>query len=393
MGDFQKNKLYRMMALYVVLFFAAVIVLLVCAFRINKIFDFISYVITALTPVLIGFVIAYLLSPAVAFFEKKIFTRVLKKSKKRVQRLFGIITVYMLLFLFLALILLLLVPQLALDYKELLSHADEYILFAENFADKMLGSTGALSELLGGLRLGDYIGEVIVDSFLFADRFLSFALSFASSFISIAVMTVFSLIASFGLLFYSDIIAEHVRRVSDDLFSDRINKEMKNALRTLDRAFGGFFSGRILESLIIGFLALVVFYIIKMPYPPLLAVLLCIFNLIPYFGSIFAGVIGAVIVVVADPSKLLLFVVIDLLMEQIDSNILAPRVLGDTIGMHPLLIIVSITVMGNLFGVLGLIVGVPVAAVIIEGVEALCEKYEDKKQVKAAEVKNEEEKI
>jgi predicted PurR-regulated permease PerM len=146
----------------------------------------------------------------------------------------------------------------------------------------------------------------------------------------------------------------------------------------LDRAFGGFFSGRIFESLLIGLISLCVFYLTGMPYPPLLAVILAIFNLIPYFGSIFAGVVGGIIVLVADPSMVIWFLVIDLVMEQIDGNILAPRVLGDTVGMHPLCIFVSITVMGNLLGVAGLIIGVPIAAVVIEAVKYVCRVRESK---------------
>ena len=117
-----------------------------------------------------------------------------------------------------------------------------------------------------------------------------------------------------------------------------------------------------------------------MPYPPLLAVILAVFNLIPYFGSIFAGVVGGVVVLVADPSKVIWFLMIDLIMEQIDGNILAPRVLGDSVGMHPLCIIASITVMGNLLGVVGLIVGVPLASVFMDALRYVCTLREEKKQ-------------
>ena len=90
-----------------------------------------------------------------------------------------------------------------------------------------------------------------------------------------------------------------------------------------------------------------------------------------------------------EPSMLVWFLVIDLVMEQIDGNILAPRVLGDTIGMHPLFIFVSITVMGNLLGVLGLIVGVPIAAVVIELVKYLCKRKEERKAAACNNVKSE----
>ncbi len=387
MDDKHQRRLYRSVAVYVTLFVLASILGIMCAFRIGDILRYAGYIADAILPVIIGFVIAYLLMPAVRFFENRVFIKLIEKRGRRRVRALSTVLAFSLMFIAVALIALLLIPQLFSNYTELAVHGEEYIKFAQDFADKIIGGTdlfgdsSTLSDVLGA-DLDEFIGGLIVDSFLFADRFVSSIISIAGGFIDVAVTTVFSLICAFGIMLYSDTLTSYISRVAKALLSQKQIDASRAVIRSLDRAFGGFFSGRIFESLIVGVLALVIFYITGMPYPPLLAVILAVFNLIPYFGSIFAGVVGGVIVFVSEPSMLIWFLIIDLVMEQIDGNILAPRVLGDTVGMHPLCIIVSITVMGNLLGVAGLIVGVPIAAVLIEAVRFVCDKSEKARKLK-----------
>ena len=389
MEDKQYDKKYRAVSLYITLFILASILCFICALRIKEIGSVIGYVTDALLPVIIGFVIAYLLMPAVRFFENKAFSRLIEKHGRSRVRLLSVILSFVLLFVVVALIAFLLIPQLVTNYTELAKNGEKYIEFAQEVADRVIGATSlfgdssTLSEVLGA-DLEEFLGQFLVDSFLFADRFVSSIVSFAGGFIDIAVTTVFSLICAFGIMLYSDRMKKYVTRIMSVLLTERQSEALTSAARLLDRAFGGFFSGRIFESLLIGLISLGVFYLTGMPYPPLLAVILAIFNLIPYFGSIFAGVVGGIIVLVAEPSMVIWFLLIDLIMEQIDGNILAPRVLGDTVGMHPLCIFVSITVMGNLLGVAGLIIGVPIAAVFIEAVKYVC-RVREKKTARAVE--------
>lgn len=384
MDDKRQKKLYLGVSFYITVFLFVSILLIICAFRIGGVLRLFGYVADALMPVIIGFIIAYLLLPAKRFFEHRVFGRLREKTSRKYVRALSTVLCFVIMFLALSLIALLLIPQLFSNYTELALRGEEYIKGAEQFADKIIGSSSlfgessTLSEVLGA-DLDDFLAGLLVDSFLFADKLVASIIGIAGGLIDFTVTAVFSLICAFGIMLYSDRISYYVGRIAADLMTDKQIERSRMALHSLDRAFGGFFSGRIFESLIIGMIALVVFYLTKMPYPPLLAVILAVFNLIPYFGSIFAGVVGGVVVLVADPKMLIWFLVIDLVMEQIDGNILAPRVLGDTVGMHPLCIIVSITVMGNLFGVIGLIVGVPLASVAMDLIRYLCVAREQKK--------------
>lgn len=378
------NKKMRSAAIYVTLFLFAAILGITLAFKLDRVAAVFSYIWDALLPVTVGFIIAYLLFPAVRFFETKLFSSMREKGRTGQARAISVILAFSLLLIFVLLIGVLLIPQLFSNYSELATNVGEYIRFAEDFANDFIGNSdlfgdkSTLSELLGGVGLKDFLAGVIVDSLLFADRFVSFIVSVAGGVIDVAMNTVFAVICAFGIMFYREKLIALCSRIANAFLKENQVSFLKAAIGAFDRAFGGFFSGRIFESFLIGLISLAVFYITGMPYPPLLAVILAVFNLIPYFGSIFAGVVGGVIVFVAEPSAVIWFLVIDLVMEQIDGNILAPRVLGDSLGMHPLCIIVSITVMGSILGVLGLIIGVPVAAVLIDAVRYMCEKKEKK---------------
>ncbi len=386
MDDKRQTKKYRLVSVYITLFILVSILCLISALKIGSIFALIGYVTDALLPVIIGFIIAYLLMPAVRFFERGLLSKLIPDYGRSRVRMLSVALSFVIMFVVLMLIAVLLIPQLLVNYTELAGNISGYIDAAQSFADNIIGTSSlfgessTLSEVLG-TDLDVFLGGVLVDSLLFADRFVSAIVSVAGGIIDIAVNTVFSLICAFGIMLYSDKLKKYTTRITGVILTDKQSKSLYSVVKLFDRAFGGFFSGRILESLLIGLISLVVFYVTGMPYPPLLAVILAVFNLIPYFGSIFAGLVGGVIVLVDEPSMLIWFFVIDLLMEQIDGNILAPRVLGDTVGMHPLCIFVSITVMGNLLGVLGLIIGVPIAAVMIELVKYLCRLSESKKSV------------
>ncbi len=380
----KENDKIRQAAAYILLFLLVAILGITLAFNTSGIVAVIRYVTGALMPVGIGAVIAYLLNPAERFFEDKVFASLVRKGKRQTAKALSVTLSFVLLTLVLVLIGVLLIPQLIVNSAELAGNVENYILYAEEWANEFIESsdifkdTSTLEQFLGGKKLSDFLAGIVVDSLLFADRFVNFVIVAASGLIDFAVNAVFTVICAFGILFYRDKILFSFNRIGKSFLSDKLLSVAKVSIRAVDRAFGGFFSGRIFESLIIGILALVVFYITGMPYPPLLAVILAVFNLIPYFGSIFAGVVGGVIVFVAEPGMVLWFLIIDLIMEQIDGNILAPRVLGDTVGIHPLCIIVSITVMGSLMGVIGLIVGVPIAALLIDFIKYICSLFEAK---------------
>ena len=128
--------------------------------------------------------------------------------------------------------------------------------------------------------------------------------------------------------------------------------------------FGGFISGKILDSLIIGILCFVCLYIMKMPYSVLVSVIVGVTNVIPFFGPYLGAVPSTVLIMLADPIKGLYFVIFILVLQQVDGNIIGPKILGDSTGLSSFWVVFAILTFGGIFGIPGMIIGVPVFAVV-----------------------------
>jgi len=141
-------------------------------------------------------------------------------------------------------------------------------------------------------------------------------------------------------------------------------------LRDMHKKFGGFLTGKIIESLIIGALCFIIFTIMDMPYITLISVIIGITNIIPFFGPIIGAIPCALLIVVEDPIKCLYFIIIILIIQQVDGNLIGPKILGDNTGLTSFWVIFAIVVGQRMFGFVGLVIGVPVFAFIYAVVKA-----------------------
>ena len=135
-------------------------------------------------------------------------------------------------------------------------------------------------------------------------------------------------------------------------------------LRFVHKTFGGFLVGKIIDSLIIGILCFIVLSFLKMPYSVLISVIVGVTNIIPFFGPLFGAIPSAFLILLVDPKKCIVFLIFIMILQQIDGNIIGPAILGNSIGVSSFWIIVAITVFGGFFKVIGMIIGVPLFAVI-----------------------------
>ncbi len=145
-------------------------------------------------------------------------------------------------------------------------------------------------------------------------------------------------------------------------------------LRFTHRVFGGFISGKLLDSLIIGIICFVAMSMLKLPYPMLIAVIIGVTNIIPFFGPFIGAVPSALLVLMADfqqPVRCVYFIIFILILQQFDGNILGPKILGDSTGLSAFWVMFAILVFGGVFGFIGMLVGVPLFAVFYALVSGL----------------------
>lgn len=147
-----------------------------------------------------------------------------------------------------------------------------------------------------------------------------------------------------------------------------------SVLRETHGVFAKFISGKIIDSLLVGILTFIIMSIAGVPYTLLISVVIGVTNIIPFFGQYIGIIPSAILVFIASPTKGILFLILIIILMQVDGNIIGPKILGDSIGLGSFWILFSILVFGSLFGIIGMICAVPVFAIVYRLVKRWCEK-------------------
>ena len=159
--------------------------------------------------------------------------------------------------------------------------------------------------------------------------------------------------------------AARFKRLIYSVFSIQTGNRILFSFRFIDEKFGGFIIGKFIDSLIIGLITYVACSLMNMPYTLLISVVIGVTNVIPFFGPFLGAIPSVFLIFVTSPIKSLIFIIFILVLQQIDGNLLGPRILGDSVGVSSYLVILAILIGGGFFGVTGMIIGVPCAAVIV----------------------------
>ena len=148
------------------------------------------------------------------------------------------------------------------------------------------------------------------------------------------------------------------------IFRPRYGNVVMEVGRKADEVFGGFFIGKIIDSLIIGCICFVSLAILRMPYVALVSVIVGVTNIIPFFGPYIGAIPSAILIFLVDPMKGIYFIIFIIVLQQVDGNVIGPKILGNTTGLSPFWVIFAILLFGGSFGVIGMLFGVPIFAVL-----------------------------
>jgi predicted PurR-regulated permease PerM len=175
---------------------------------------------------------------------------------------------------------------------------------------------------------------------------------------------VIGIIISFYLLGSKEKYAAQAKKIVYAFFSlETANRFISNT-RFANKTFGGFFVGKIIDSIIIGILCFICTSIMGTPFCVLISVIVGVTNIIPFFGPFIGAIPGAILILTVDPMQALYFVIFIFILQQFDGNILGPAILGQSTGLGSIWVLFSILIFGDLFGFVGMIIGVPTFAVI-----------------------------
>ncbi|MDU7968200.1 MAG: AI-2E family transporter, partial [Paeniclostridium sordellii] len=189
------------------------------------------------------------------------------------------------------------------------------------------------------------------------------------------------LIVSIYLLIDKENFCALSRKMVWALFNEKHAKRILELVERSNDTFGKFLSGKIIDSAIIGVLTFIVLTIFKMPYVLLISVIIGITNIIPFFGPFFGAIPATIIILFVSPVKALWFILIIIVIQQLDGNIIGPKILGDSIGISAFWILFSLLVAGKFLGLVGMIIGVPLFAIIYSVIKEVIEDKLDKKSL------------
>jgi len=333
-----------------------------------------------LTPFVMGFAFAFLLRSPMRFIKHTLLKNLpVKEETKHFlavvgAMIFGAICV--------TIFFLLLVPQL---YDSVMTLYSNVRLYIDNFNHIMVDVMEKLN--LDSALVIEYIQKYIPD----AEKLSEIAFNTLSSLIpnvvtatinvaSLTLNTLIALIVTVYFLLDIEGFKYQTKRAVYAFFENETAAYLVSVGRMSARIFNDFISGKIIDSIIIGILCYIGMTLFKMPYSLLISVIVGVTNVIPFFGPFIGAIPGAFIVLVSSPNQAIWFVLFILALQQFDGNILGPRILGDSIGLPAVWIMFAILISGGLFGLSGMLIGVPTFSVIYFLVKEKIDNNLSKKQ-------------
>ena len=367
------NKKYTTIAIYAFLVIASSIIVYLMASQAEDLKVKLSGMIATMQPFIIGAAIAYIINFILNFYEKVIFElKYINKLSRKYRRGLGLVLSYFTAIIVIALFMQFVLPQLV----------DSIVGLANNIPEYVNDATHVLAEISEKFNLESKYMNMIVEKW---NELLNYIITLPTNLIPVIgnlIMTlgssilniIIGIIVSIYILIDKEKFIALSRKITFSIFSEEKSKRIVELARRSNDTFGKFLSGKILDSLIIGILTFIILTIFKMPYTLLISVVIGITNIIPFFGPFFGAIPSAIIILCVSPIKALWFIGIIVVIQQIDGNIIGPKILGDSIGISAFWILFSLLIFAKFLGLIGMIIGVPIFAIIYSLIKENVEK-------------------
>lgn len=378
------NKKYNTIAAYVLVVAAILVSYILIIIYWKNLSSVFRMLLSTLNPFFYGFAIAYILNPiynSCTGFFTKLFTKKSRAPSKAVK-ISSLIGTYILAVAFLALFFYIIGPQLWLSGQKLMASFPKYIQAVEKLLDIQLEDPIFFSSQ----TLRDFLNNTENNLVEWLEKLYSTVTAYTPKLISVftdIAAQVWNFVLGFIISIYMLADRERFARQSKKLLYAVFNKSTSETLiagvRKMHSTFGGFVSGKIIDSLIIGVLCFFGMTMLQIPYSPLVSVVVGVTNVIPYFGPFMGAIPSFFIILLDNPIKAIWFGVFILILQQIDGNLIGPKIIGQKIGLTSFWVIFSLLFMGSLLGVVGLLLAVPIFALIYDLITFLCNRSLAKK--------------
>ena len=324
-----------------------------------------------LEPLIFGVVIAFLLNPIVRFVDSRLLPLLTQKTKwkpnlirnlSRGAGIFvGVVVAALVLYAFFSMLL----PQLYESVVGIVDNAENYYTSINRWVTNILEDNPEIQSYVDTAlgKIYEFINNWITTTFLQdVQKLLTTLTSSVVAFVKGFMNFLIGFVASIYILWSKETFQAQSKKIIVALFSSKGADHVFYLGRNIYRVFNGFVIGKIVDSAIIGVLCYIGILILKMPYPALIATVIGVTNVIPFFGPIIGLVPCAFLILLVNPLQAFYFVIFILVLQQVDGNVIGPKILGNTVGISGFWVLASITIAASLFGFAGMILGVPVFA-------------------------------
>lgn len=366
-----RNEKYFKWGLTAFLVIVAAILFWIVFSNLSGFYDLILEFTDIISPVLFGCLFAYLMNPLMEFVRKKADKLLAKKTKwsdkikARVSLIAGLTAAVIIFLAAVYAIVALIVPNLISSLNELLQKEklESYYHTIEGWFSGILTGTGVKKWFFDNI---DNVLQFALDKLNSID--IASIISGLTSSVYSVVMGVFNallgIVAAVYILIYKKQLCSQTKKIVVSVFNAQHANRLFEIARRTNRIFGGYVIGKIMDAAIVGVVTYIAMIIMGLPYAPLIATLVGVTNIIPFFGPIIGAVPSVLLLLIERPINALYFGIFIIILQAIDGNILGNRILGEKLGISDLWVLVAILLFGGIFGVSGMLLGVPIFAVL-----------------------------
>ena len=380
----EKTKNYFLLITYA-------IVLAYVFLNLDTVWNVVVTIIDLIKPFIIGICIAFVLNIPMKFFEEKVVGKLTKEKSKLKRPLSLIITIVVLVGLIIGLMTFV-IPQLAESCSTLVKNVPEYVDSLEKFMNKNINSKELLSSdvieevynkiLSMGQNIIKIIGQV-------AGTIVSHALDITVGVTSTIINIVMAFIVSIYILLSKEKLSNQIKKILYAYMKKENVIKFLKVSKIANIKFTNFVRSQVIEACILGVLCFIGMTICSMPYALLISTIIGVTALVPIFGAFVGAILSAFIVLMVSPIKVILFAIIFVVIQQIEGNLIYPFVVGNSIGLSALWVLFAITVGGNAFGVVGMLIGVPLFGVLYTLISITTNKRLEKRNINIEEIEKE----
>lgn len=345
------------------------VILLIALWNYSLILDVLGQGVGIVYPFLLGGAIAFVINVPMSFFEEKLFQNQMMKNKKVAQRLARPVSLIITLIVVVSVIGLVVfgvLPKLGDTFISIGKGIQSFMPKAQSWAEEIFHNNKEIKEWLDSLTLDwdKIINEVVKFFTSGASSVLGSTFVVARRIASGITTFVIAFVFACYILLQKEKLNIQIRKVMYAYMKEDLVKKVLDVCSLSYRTFSNFLTGQCLEAVILGTMFVICMGILQMPYAMLIGVLIAFTALIPIFGAFIGCVVGAFLILTVAPMKALVFVIMFLILQQIEGNLIYPRVVGSSVGLPSIWVLAAVSIGASLMGIVGMLVFIPIVSVL-----------------------------